>query len=109
MKPDLIFVKDEVALVVDPTVIWEKDATCLVKAAHDKVAKYSCLESQIKERFETKEVRFFGLPIGARGGWTPGNDQVLKALEVPVGQTRRALSVRALGGTITLISLFFDQ
>ena len=106
MKPDFTFVKDEVALVVDPTVIWESDAASLVKAANDKVAKYSCLESQIRDRFEAKEVRFFGFPIGAR---TPGNDQVLKALGVPVGQTRRALSVRALGGTITLISLFFDQ
>ena len=106
MKPDFIFVKDEVALVVDPTVIWESDAACLVKAANDKVAKYSCLESQIRDRFEAKEVRFFGFPIGAR---TPGNGQVLKALGVSVVQTRRALSVRALGGTITLISLFFDQ
>ena len=61
MKPDLIFVKDEIALVVDPTVIWEKDAACLVKAANDKVAKYSCLESQVKERFEAKEVRFWAL------------------------------------------------
>ena len=106
LKPDLIFVKNEVALVVDPTVIWESDAACLVKAANDKVSKYSCLESQIRDRFEAKKGRFFGFPIGAR---TPGNGQVLKALGVSVVQTRRALSVRALGGTITLISLFFDQ
>ena len=109
LKPDLIFVKDEVALVVDPTVIWESDAECLVKAAQAKVAKYSQLVNQIKERFGVTEVQVFGLPIGARGGWTPGNDQVLRALGVPMGQTRRALSVRALGGTIALISLFFDQ
>lgn len=51
---------------MDPTVIWESDAACLVKAANAKVAEYSCLESQIRDRFEAKEVRFFGFPIGAR-------------------------------------------
>ena len=74
LKPDLVFVKDKLALVVDPTVVWESDAACLVKAANAKVAKYSCLESQIKERFEVKEVRVFRLPTGAWGGWTPGNE-----------------------------------
>ena len=109
LKPDLIFTRDEVALVVDPTVVWERDAACLVKAAREKVAKYSCLESQIKEKFGSEEVQVFGLPIGARGGWTPQNDQVLRALGLPTGQTRKALTIRALGGTITLVSLFFDQ
>ena len=65
---------------MDPTVVWESDAACLVKTANAKVAKYSCLESQIKEQFEVKEVRIFMLLIRARGGWTPGNDQALRAL-----------------------------
>ena len=67
LKPDLVFTRDEVALVVDPTVVWERDAACLVRAANDKVAKYSCLESQIKEKFDVEEVKVFGQPIGARG------------------------------------------
>ena len=72
--------KDEVALVVDPTVIWERDAACLVKAANDKVAKYSCLKSPIKDQFDVKEVQVFRLPVRARGRWTAPNDQVLRAL-----------------------------
>ena len=67
LKPDLVFTRDEVALVVDPTVVWERDAACLVRAANNKVAKYSCLESQIKEKFDVEEVKVFGQPIGARG------------------------------------------
>lgn len=85
LKPNLVFMKDEVALVMDPTVIWECDAACLVKASNDKVAKYSCLKSQIKNQFDVKEIQVFRLPVRARGGWTAQNDQVLRALGVPVG------------------------
>ena len=35
--------------------------------------------------------------------------QAMRALGVLVGQTRKALSVLALAGTITLVSLFFEQ
>lgn len=109
LEPDLIFVKEEVVLVVDPTVIWERNSACLEKASEAKVTKYGSLQNEIREKFDVKEVQVFGLPVGAGGGWTAQNDTVLRALGVPTEETTRALSIRALGGTVTLISLFFDQ
>lgn len=97
LKPDLIFVKDEMALVVDPPWYGERDAACLVKAAEAKTNKYGCLRSQIQEQFDVKEVRLFGLPVGARGGRTKQNGTVLKAIGIPVEETPRARTLRALG------------
>ena len=89
--------KDEMALVVDPPWYGERDAACLVKAAEAKTNKYGCLRSQIQEQFDVKEVRLFGLPVGARGGRTKQNGTVLKAIGIPVEETPRARTLRALG------------
>ncbi len=108
LKPDLVFVKNEQAVIVDPTVIWEKDSKSLDDAATGKEDKYSCIQDQVKDRFEISEVQVFGLPVGARGGWTQRNDRVLKALGLS-RDTITALTTRALGGTIMLMRLFFDD
>ena len=97
LKPDLIFVKDEMALVVDPPWYGERDAACLVKAAEAKTNKYGCLRSQIQEEFDVQEARVFGLPVGARGGRTAQNDTVLKAGGIAAEETSRARTLRALG------------
>ncbi len=109
LKPDLVFVKDDAAVIVDPTVVWEKNSKSLDDAATGKVEKYKCIRDQVKDRFEVNDVQVFGLPVGARGGWTQHNDRVPKALGLSGRDTTKALTVTALGGTITLVSLFFDQ
>ncbi|KFW87927.1 hypothetical protein N305_00045, partial [Manacus vitellinus] len=48
-KPDLIFVKDKQALVVDVTVRYEADDTTLEKAEKEKVKKYQHLEKEVQE------------------------------------------------------------
>lgn len=66
LEPDLIFVKEEVALVVDPIVIWERNSACLEKASEAKVTKYGSLQNETREKFHVKEVQVFGLPLNRR-------------------------------------------
>ena len=108
LKPDLVFVKDDAAVIVDTTVVWEKNSKLLDDAATGKEEKYACIQDQVKDRFEINDVKVFGLPVGARGGWTQRNDRILKALGLS-SDTTKALTTKALGETITLMSLFFDQ
>lgn len=65
-EPDLIFVKEEVALLVDPIVIWERNSACLEKASEAKVTKYGSLQNEIREKFDVKEVQVFGRPLNRR-------------------------------------------
>ena len=51
LKPDLVFVKDDAAVIVDPTVVWEKNSKLLDDAATGKEEKYACIQDQVKDRF----------------------------------------------------------
>ena len=107
LKPD-ICKKGDRAIVVDPTIVWENSVKSLHDAADNKEHKYEVLRTQIEQKLEVHHVKIYGLPIGARGGWISRNDQVLKDLGLEISKTKRALTLRALGATITLVSLFMD-
>lgn len=68
-KPDLIFVKDGHALVVDVTVRYKASKTSLEEDAADKVNKYKHLETEVRHLTNAKDVVFKGFPLGAWGTW----------------------------------------
>lgn len=100
-------VKEGKAIVVDPTVVYEKNQAIL-KANEAKVTKYRHLADTIERKFQVGEVIFKGLAIGARGGWHSANDQTLKLLGIKDQGFAAHLCRFTLKGTTNLCRLFMD-
>ncbi|KFP15231.1 hypothetical protein Z169_15067, partial [Egretta garzetta] len=111
-KPDLIFVKESQALVVDVTVRYESKLTSLKDAAAEKVKKYQHLKNQVQELTNTSTIKFLGFPIGARGKWHPDNYDVLKELGLSGSRQEkvaRRLSNRALFSSVDIVHMFASK
>ena len=115
LRPDLIFVRGNHVVLVDPTVVMDTKLSALSKANTDKVRKYECLKPQFKNFVSTEVdsstviMDVFGLPIGARGAWFTPNNLILRTLGLHRASTIKALTSRALGGTIRLAQIFSDN
>ena len=111
-KPDLVCVKGNRVVLVDPTVVWDEDLAALRRAKAAKEEKYKVLVEALTRKYSKNgsepEVHIFGLPIGCRGGWIPENDEVLSTLRLMKRSTTKALTIRALGGTLRLLKSFTD-
>uniref|UniRef100_A0AAY4BVR2 Reverse transcriptase domain-containing protein n=1 Tax=Denticeps clupeoides TaxID=299321 RepID=A0AAY4BVR2_9TELE len=101
-KPDIIFVCEDVAIVVNVTVRWEFDSHSLANAASEKVAYYQNLEQQVHDYTNTQTVHFFGFPVGARGKWHSQNNMVLQLLGVTKGR------MKAFGGLVSRRALLYS-
>uniref|UniRef100_A0A8C7INA6 Reverse transcriptase domain-containing protein n=1 Tax=Oncorhynchus kisutch TaxID=8019 RepID=A0A8C7INA6_ONCKI len=88
-RPDLVFVKNENALVVDVTVRYEMAYDTLMVAAAEKVARYKPITLNVMAALKVKKVKVFGFPLGARGKWPDGNGRLLRALGVSRSRERR--------------------
>ncbi|KAM7020649.1 mitochondrial enolase superfamily member 1 [Acridotheres tristis] len=111
-KPDLIFVKDDRALVVDVTVRYEAAKTTLEEAAAEKVNKYKHLETEVRNLTNAKDVVFMGFPLGARGKWHPGNFELLEALGLCKSRQEkiaRTLSKTALLSSVDIVHMFASR
>ncbi|NXP17718.1 PO24 protein, partial [Scytalopus superciliaris] len=111
-KPDLVFVKETQALVVDVTVRFEGEANTLEKAAKEKVKKYQHLEKEIRELTNTNKVTFVGFPLGARGKWYNKNFDLLQTLGLSTSRRERvarAMASRALFTSVDIIHIFVSK
>ncbi|KAJ7986736.1 hypothetical protein DPEC_G00331490 [Dallia pectoralis] len=81
-RPDLVFVKDGEALVVDVTVRFEMAQDTLKMAADEKVARYTPILPQVMRSTGTTKAKVYGFPLGGRGKWYRGNDGLLKRMGV---------------------------
>eukprot|EP00745_Piridium_sociabile_P021433 TRINITY_DN32985_c0_g1_i2.p1 TRINITY_DN32985_c0_g1~~TRINITY_DN32985_c0_g1_i2.p1 ORF type:complete len:720 (-),score=99.59 TRINITY_DN32985_c0_g1_i2:130-2289(-) len=112
LRPDLILVKGNTIILVDPTVIWDSSKADLDKARKIKRTKYECLRQTLAEEYlpgvEKPEIIIEGLPVGARGGWTEQNDRLLEKMGVNPKGAAKAISIRAIGGTLRLLQIFMD-
>ncbi|KFW93817.1 hypothetical protein N336_05718, partial [Phalacrocorax carbo] len=77
-KPDLVFIKEGQALVVDITVRYESKLTSLVDAAAEKIKKYQHLKDLVQELTNVNTIRFMGFLPGACGKWYQVNCKLLK-------------------------------
>uniref|UniRef100_A0AAY4CRI0 Reverse transcriptase domain-containing protein n=1 Tax=Denticeps clupeoides TaxID=299321 RepID=A0AAY4CRI0_9TELE len=108
-KPDIIFVREDVAIVIDVTVRWEFDSHSLAKAASEKVVYYQSLEQQVRDYTDTQTVHFFGFPVGERGKWHSPNNVVLQLLGVTKGRMKalgRLVARRALLYSLDMLVMF---
>lgn len=63
-KPDLVFVKESQASMVDVTMKYKSIGTSLEVAAVEKVEKYKRLQEQIQEVKNATSIVFMGFPLG---------------------------------------------
>lgn len=80
--PDLVMVKGDKAHVVDVSVRYETDGSALARAYDEKIAKYSCLEEEIKIATGASAVTFGAIIVGSRGAWYPDNYLSFKELGI---------------------------
>lgn len=109
-RPDLVFVKNGIALIVDVTVRYEMDYETLMVAAAEKVARYTPVAPFVMTALAVRKVKVFGFPLGARGKWMTGNSQLLKALGVNGGrrkQLAKLFSRRALLYSLDVLRDFY--
>ncbi|KAJ7986740.1 hypothetical protein DPEC_G00331530 [Dallia pectoralis] len=102
-RPDLVFVKDNKALLVDVTVRYEIAPDTLSLAAREKVARYKPVIPFVLNETGARSARVMGFPLGGRGKWHPANELLLK--ELGLGPTRRARVARLLSRRVLLYSL----
>jgi hypothetical protein len=61
------------------------------------------------EKYNIGSIEFFGLAVGARGGWCVQNTSTLKRLGIESKGLREHLCRLAFKGTINLLRLFMDK
>uniref|UniRef100_A0A3B5M253 Reverse transcriptase domain-containing protein n=1 Tax=Xiphophorus couchianus TaxID=32473 RepID=A0A3B5M253_9TELE len=108
-KPDLVFAKDEEAVVIDVTVRFELSKNTLSDAASHKVSYYTPLGDQVKVLTKASKVTFFGFPVGARGKWPLENNEVLTSLGLTKPRTTslaKMISRRTLLFSLDILRMF---
>lgn len=81
-KPDIIAVKDNKAVVIDPQITSGSD---LIRDYRTKVEKYKSvegLEAMIKSRYAAREVQFAATTLSYRGIWNAASYHELKQLRI---------------------------
>lgn len=78
-KPDLILVKDNKAVVLGPTVVWESGPS-LQRANLAEACKYAHIGQEIRKMFNVMDVEVLGNAIGARWCWCEQNTKTLMKL-----------------------------
>jgi hypothetical protein len=106
--PDLVFLRGERAIIVDPTVVWESNQNSLSDAAKSKVAKYRPILETVKNLTGKANVSLFGFPVGGRGTWCRGNNEVLDALGIHRSKANY-ICLTVLGDTLRMLRVFMDQ
>lgn len=88
--PDLVFRKEDLALVVDVTVRFEFSPDTLEAARAEKVAYYRPYAPELmRELVGVTRLRFFGFPVGARGKWPSFKDRLLSDLGLSKARAKR--------------------
>ncbi|KAJ7986745.1 hypothetical protein DPEC_G00331580 [Dallia pectoralis] len=94
-RPDLVFVKDGLALVVDVTVRFE-----VAPDTREKMARYKPVIPFVLEETGASSAKVMGFPLGGRGKWHPANESLLKQLGI--GPKKRAREARLVSRSLAL-------
>ena len=104
LKPDVIFVKDQTAIVLDAQVVG--DNAEFDKSHQDNITKYKVLKDSIKERYSVSEVTFTSLTLSARGIWCRRSFDQLVELNLLKRSDAKVISTRVLIGGLHAINIF---
>lgn len=108
--PDLVTIKGPCALIIDVAIGYEVAPDTLSKAAVLKVRKYTPFIPVLMALHPgIRVVEVYGFPMGARGKWYCGNDDVLSKLGVGKSRAKaigKTLSRRVLLQTVDLVKAY---
>ena len=107
-KPDLILVKDNVAHIVDPTVVWDGASANLSKAFREKITKYKPIMDKTLQLTNCQEAKIHPVVVGARGAWPRCNKSITDLLKLPTSWCR-ATANAVLCKSIHMLRDFMDQ
>ena len=62
---DIVAIRDQRAVIIEPTIVYENTPTSLQQGNKVKIRKYRPLSDVIKDEHGDDEVEFYGLAIGA--------------------------------------------
>jgi hypothetical protein len=104
-RPDLIAIKDNTALVLDVTCVFESNSNSLEDAYRRKVDRYKPLEETIKRKYNVINVTFHGLCIGSRGAYEPRHLNIWHSIGFS-GSELGMIAVGVIEDSLRTITLF---
>lgn len=78
LRPDLVLVSGEEAVIIDVTCPFENGAEAFVQARRHKIDKYAPVKNYLARRYQRVTVDAF--VIGMLGAWDSDNDALLRRL-----------------------------
>ncbi|KAL1453540.1 hypothetical protein MTO96_043747, partial [Rhipicephalus appendiculatus] len=78
LRPDLVLVAGEEALVVDVACPFDNTPTAFANARNEKLQKYEPVAAYLRHRYQ--RVTVAAVVVGALGSWDPANDVTLRRL-----------------------------
>ncbi|KAL1444954.1 hypothetical protein MTO96_045291 [Rhipicephalus appendiculatus] len=76
LRPDLVLVSGEEALVVDVACPFDNTPTAFANARNEKLQKYEPVAAYLRRRYQ--RVTVAAVVVGALGAWDPANDATLR-------------------------------
>ena len=104
-RPDLIARRDDEALVLDVTCVYETGKDSLHDAYRRKVHRYESLAETIKQHYQVQRVTFHGLCVGSRGSYDPKHLSTWYSLGFSSNELM-VLSIGVMEDSLRTISLF---
>ena len=78
LRPDLVLVKNNNAIIIDVTVPFENRMDAFCEAREGKKQKYENLAHALRTKYA--EVKVDAFVVGSLGAWDPDNDILMKKL-----------------------------
>ena len=78
LRPDLVLVKNNNAIIIDVTVPFENRMDAFCEAREGKKQKYENLAQALRTKYA--EVKVDAIVVGSLGAWDPDNDILMKKL-----------------------------
>lgn len=103
-KPDLVAIRDDMALVIDAQVV--NDQINLNDAHRKKVEYYNRIKRQIREKYKVSVISVTSITLSWRGLWS--DRSAAELIREGVIQTRslKVLSSRAIIGGVAAFNMF---
>lgn len=100
-KPDLLLRKDRTIVIAEVGIHWE--GPDLLQAAYNaKLRSYSGegFTTALRQRYPAEDITVLPFIVGARGGWCPNNDQLMRRLSLGKREASTIIQDTLKGGWI---------
>lgn len=107
-RPDIIAIKDDCALVLDATCVFESTKVSLQAAYNRKIDRYKNLEPLIKSKYSVRNVEFHGLCVGSRGTVDRNHNSIWQLIGFSQNDLQ-LLAISTIEDSSKIITIFNDS